>query len=126
MSVRIHNIKKLEQRRKNLRNHLTPAEAKLWTYLQHSKLKNRKFRRQHSVGGYILDFYCPAERLCIELDGEVHYNPSARAYDNARTKFLVGAKIRVIRFENRLVFENPEGVLEEIARNFLDHPQPPP
>jgi very-short-patch-repair endonuclease len=126
MSVRIHNIKKLKNRRKNLRNHLTPAEAKLWTYLQDSKLENRKFRRQHSVGGFILDFYCPSERLCVELDGSVHNSPSARAYDNARTEFLAGAKIRVIRFENRLVFENPDGVLEEIARNFLDHPQPPP
>jgi very-short-patch-repair endonuclease len=126
MSIRIHNIKKLELRRKELRNNLTPAEAKLWTYLQDSKLENRKFRRQHSVGGFILDFYCPSERLCIELDGSVHNSPSAQAYDNARTEFLAGAKIRVIRFENRLVFENPEGVLEEIARNFLDHPPPPP
>jgi very-short-patch-repair endonuclease len=126
MSIRIHNIKKLEHRRKELRNNLTPAEAKLWTYLQDSKLESRKFRRQHSVGGFILDFYCPCERLCIELDGSVHNNPSARAYDKSRTEFLAGAKIRVIRFENRLIFENPEGVLAEIKSNFLDHPQTPP
>ncbi len=68
----IHNIKYLEVLRKDLRNNLTPAEATLWKYLQHSKLDSRKFRRQHSVNNYIIDFYCPSEKLGIELDGNIH------------------------------------------------------
>ena len=68
----INNKKSLKSFRKELRINLTPAEAKLWTYLQKSKLDGRKFRRQHSVESYILDFYCPAEKLAVELDGEVH------------------------------------------------------
>ena len=56
-------------KRKKLRNNLTPAEAALWNLLKNSQLEGRKFRRQHSVGFYILDFYCPSERMAIELDG---------------------------------------------------------
>jgi very-short-patch-repair endonuclease len=73
MKEKIHNVKQLKERRKQLRNSLTSAEAKLWGLLKDSQLENRKFRRQHSVGPYILDFYCPSEKLCIELDGEIHY-----------------------------------------------------
>ena len=57
----IHNIKPLEQNRKALRNNMTPAEVVLWKAIQKGKLEGRKFRRQHSVGKYVLDFYCPVE-----------------------------------------------------------------
>ena len=66
---RIHNKIELKPYRKALRKDLTPAEAFLWKYLQNRKLEGRKFRRQHSVGNYIADFYCSSERLVIELDG---------------------------------------------------------
>lgn len=72
MSQQIHNRKVLKQKRKKLRNNLTPGEASLWKFLQKSQLEGRKFRRQHSVGNYILDFYCPGEKINIELDGEYH------------------------------------------------------
>ena len=64
--MQIHNRKNLKQFRKDLRNNLTPAEATLWKAIQRSQLEGRKFRRQHSVGNYILDFYCPKEKLAIE------------------------------------------------------------
>ena len=70
----LHNLPKLKTFRRKLRSNLTPAEAAFWKIVQNAKLDGRKFRRQHSVGGYILDFYCPAERLGIELDGEVHFS----------------------------------------------------
>jgi very-short-patch-repair endonuclease len=124
--MHFNNLKRVEKRRKELRNHLTSAEARMWTYLQYSKLDGRKFRRQHSVGAYILDFYCPSERLCVELDGAIHLTQSARVHDATREKFLASLNIRVIRFENRLVFENPDGVLAEIRRNFKKPPLPPP
>jgi len=128
MAGKIHNIKNLKANRKKLRNSLTPAEAKLWSLLKDSQLENRKFRRQHSVGPYVLDFYCPSEKLCIELDGVAHFTDGGYEYDTARTEYLKALNIRVIRFENRDVFENTEGVLEEIKGNLLSKqttPTPP-
>src|SRR2546430_11027834 len=65
----VHNVARLKPRRRELRRRLTIAEARLWNHLKESSLRGRKFRRQHSVGPYILDFYCPGERLAVELDG---------------------------------------------------------
>jgi len=104
----------LQTFRTELRKHLIPGEAMLWKYLQRSQLDGRKFRRQHSVGNYILDFYCPAERLAIELDGQVHKRPGGRLYDQERSLFLDYYGILVIRFENSLVFQEPEFVLGQI------------
>jgi len=118
MKYQINNRKELKPFRKELRNNCTAAEATLWKSLQRSQLEGRKFRRQHSVGNYILDFYCPAERLCIELDGAGHFTDPGLQYDEDRTAYLGSLNIRVIRFENKLVFENLEEVLEEIRKNF--------
>jgi len=114
----INNLPYLKTFRKKLRNNLTPAEAKFWTLVQNSKLEGRKFRRQHSVGNYILDFYCPSEKLAIELDGEVHFNETAQLKDAERTLFLNYYGIKVLRFENKLVFEQTEQVLDEIKESF--------
>jgi very-short-patch-repair endonuclease len=108
----------LQTFRTSLRRNLTPAEARLWSYLKSSKLEGRKFRRQHSVGDYILDFYCPSERLAVELDGEVHTSDLAIIYDYDRELFLEFYGIKVIRFENFLVFDEPEFVLLRIAGEF--------
>jgi very-short-patch-repair endonuclease len=118
MRNQIHNRKELKPFHKELRNHLTPAEATLWRHLQRSQLGGRKFRRQHSVGYYILDFYCPSEKLCVELDGEGHFTKDGADYDRVRTSYLNRLNIRVLRFENWEVFENPEEVLRGIRRNF--------
>ncbi len=126
MAEKIHNIKNLIRNRKKLRSSLTPAEAKLWSLLKNSQLEDRKFRRQHSVGQYVLDFYCSSERLCIELDGIAHFTDGGYEYDTARTEYLKTLNIRVLRFENKDVFENTEGVLEEIRRNFIIKQTTPP
>src|SRR3989338_5983072 len=63
----VFNKKEFKESRKALRKTLTPAEAALWQYLKTGKLKERKFRRQVSIGKYIVDFYCPQENLVIEL-----------------------------------------------------------
>jgi len=114
----IHNLPHLKTFRKQLRKNLTPAEAILWNMLKNKQLKGRKFRRQHSVGNYILDFYCPAEKLAVELDGEVHNQITQADYDYERDLFLRMFGIKVLRFENKEVFENPEGVLAAIEREF--------
>lgn len=119
----IHNRKELEVYRKQLRNHSTSAEATLWISLQKRQLEGRKFRRQHSVGYYILDFYCPAEKLAVELDGAHHFTEEGQAYDAKRTAYSNDLGIRVIRFENRQVFEDLEGVLRKI-KECLTSPGP--
>ena len=115
---RPHTRPYLQTFRTKLRSNLTPAEATLWRMLKGSKLQGRKFRRQHSVANYLLDFYCPAERLAVELDGEVHRDERAAIYDNERKLFLATYGIKVIRFENFLVFDEPEYVLVRISSFF--------
>jgi len=124
MEDEIHNRKGLKDLRRQNRSNLTPAEAELWKHLQNSKLEGRKFRRQHSVGNYILDFYCPQEKLGIELDGKDHFSDNGYEADAFRTAYLNSLNIRIIRFENKEVFEQLEGVLEEIRQNFTT-PTPP-
>ncbi|MEL6536768.1 MAG: DUF559 domain-containing protein, partial [Bacteroidota bacterium] len=68
----LHNRKYLKERRQALRNNLTSAEATLWIFLKGRQLEGKKFRRQPSIGNYIVDFYCPEEQLVIELDGGLH------------------------------------------------------
>ena len=114
----IHNRKYLEERRKELRNNLTPSEATLWKHLQRSQIEGRKFRRQHSIKNYIVDFYCPSEKLIIELDGAVHLDFAQSNYDYERTQNLEGLGYKIIRFENKMVFENLTEVLKEIKTNF--------
>jgi very-short-patch-repair endonuclease len=87
-------------------------------------LHGRRFRRQHGAGPYILDFYCPAERLAVELDGAGHFTPAGREYDEVRDEFLRAAGIRVIRFENCVVRDAPEAVLDAIAACFARRDPP--
>jgi len=68
--MKIHNRKSMKEIRRHLRHSLTPAEAALWKGLKGSKLEGKKFRRQHSIGNYVVDFYCPECKLAIELDGQ--------------------------------------------------------
>ncbi len=116
--ARFFNKCSLEARRRTLRANLTLAEAALWRLLQRSRLQGRKFRRQHSIGRYVVDFYCPKERLVLELEGSAHNSEQAAAWDAARERFLNDAGLTVLRLENRHVFENPEGVLDLVRQHF--------
>ncbi len=99
--MKIYNKKYLENKRKKLRNNSTPAEVFLWKHLKQKQISNKKFRRQQSIGNYIVDFYCPEERLVIELDGEVHFEEETMKYDEERSKYLNELNIKVLRFENQ-------------------------
>ncbi len=118
MKEKLHNLPHLKTFRKELRNSLTPAEAKLWRVLRGKNLDGRKFRRQHSVGNFILDFYCPSEKLGIELDGQAHYSGLKRLRNRERATILENYGIRVLRFENRRVFEELPWVIDVIKENF--------
>jgi very-short-patch-repair endonuclease len=113
-----HNKSHLLFFQKKLRNSGTSAEAELWKHISNKKLEGRKFRRQHSVGNYILDFYCPSEKLAIELDGEDHYWQESIEKDLKKEMFLKGHSIMVLRFENKWVFQDVEYVLRTISEAF--------
>lgn len=108
--ARIYNPLWSNDRRKELRNHATKSEKILWQYLKESQT-GLKFRRQAGVGPYIVDFYCPKQKLAIELDGEIHNTPEAIAYDQVRTEYLESLDIRVLRFPNQSIFEDLDNVL---------------
>jgi very-short-patch-repair endonuclease len=114
----IHNRIELKDQRRILRRFSTEAEDLLWELLRGKKLMGRKFRRQHSVGFYVLDFYCSAEKLAIELDGAHHFTEEGIKHDEERTQYLHSLNITVLRFENFLVLKEPEHVLQEIRRSF--------
>ena len=103
----------LQQAAWRLRNRLTPAEEALWEALRDKQLAGLKFRRQHPVEQFILDFYCPRFKLVVELDGSVHETRSEE--DVARTEHLNAFGYRVIRFRNEEVLENLLNVLKRIA-----------
>src|SRR5881396_2103884 len=88
-------------RARELRHNPTPAERHAWTLLRNRGILRLKFRRQHVLHGFIVDFYCPSERIVIELEGNVHDTEAQRGYDQARTGLLEGAGYRVIRVRNR-------------------------
>jgi very-short-patch-repair endonuclease len=121
----LHNRKYLKENRRALRSNLTPAEAELWKYIKNGQLFGRKFRRQHSIANFILDFYCPSERLAIELDGQVHYHLAAESADQERDLALQNLTIKVIRFENKDVFNHLDAVLLQISNCFSKKNSPP-
>ena len=95
-----------------LRKNMTKEERKLWyDYLSHYPLR---FRRQVAFGNYILDFYCAAAKLAIELDGSQHYEPAGKTYDERRDAFLQRNGIHVLRFSNLDVLRNLRGVCQMI------------
>ena len=120
MNKRTHNQLQQKELRRELRTNGTIAEATLWQMLKSRQIEGFKFRRQFGIGPYILDFYCPELRLCIELDGQPHFTPEGYEYDLHRTEYLNRFHgIQVMRFENKDVFCYPENVLSEI-RHMID------
>lgn len=114
--VRIHNLHNLSDRRKDLRKNPTKTEEKLWWYLKDKRL-GQKFRRQHSAGGYILDFFCKEKRLIVEVDGEIHKTKEHEEYDRVRDEFFKGLEYKILRFSNNEVENNTSKVLDEIRAN---------
>ncbi|MFA6098650.1 MAG: endonuclease domain-containing protein [Patescibacteria group bacterium] len=104
----------MKKRRQTLRNLAPRAEVVLWRYLKDKRLSGYKFRRQYSVGPYVIDFYCPKIKLAIEVDGPTHFNKEARIYDRVRQEYIEQFNIRFLRFMNSDVYNNIEGVIEKI------------
>jgi very-short-patch-repair endonuclease len=111
---------------RQLRQSQTDAEHLIWSLVRDRRLAGHKFRRQHPVGPYVLDFYCHEKRLAIELDGGQHNEEAGRHADARRTETLAREGIRVVRFWNNQVLLETEAVLEAIWQALaLDSPSPP-
>jgi very-short-patch-repair endonuclease len=117
----IFNKPELKEYRRTLRKKSTSAEIALWNILKRKKIDGRKFRRQYSIGNYIVDFCCPRERIIVELDGDFHAEYYQIENDIIREKFITNQGFTVIRFENKFVFEDPEYVIGRIKKHFKDH-----
>ena len=101
--------KDLHAKSRELRKNLTQAELKLWLYLRKKQLKGFKFRRQHPIPPYIVDFYCPAAKLVVEVDGASHCGEEA--YDIQRQNFLERQGLSVLRFSNDELYNHISKVL---------------
>jgi very-short-patch-repair endonuclease len=102
-------------KRRSLRQTIPPAERRLWPHLRDRHLENCKFRRQYSIDRYVIDFYAPELKLAIEIDGPTHDLPGAAEYDTDRQAFIEATGAIVLRFSNRQVYGDLEGVLGAIG-----------
>jgi very-short-patch-repair endonuclease len=109
---------------RSMRREPTDAEAKLWRLLRMKRLSGYRFRRQHRIDQYIIDFYCVSRRLAVELDGGQHADPAQAAYDQQRTCRLNELGVRVIRFWDNDVLKHTDAVAEEILRHLEEQPPP--
>ena len=109
---RIRTLAQIQERARELRREMTPAEKLLWSRLRNKQLNGLKFRRQHPLGPFIADFYCAARRLVVEVDGDIHDSQTER--DAARTEQFEQYGYRVIRFRNEQVLNDIESVLAAI------------
>lgn len=105
-----------KERRRRLRANLSTPEAILWNLLRGRQVAGFKFRRQYGVDAYVLDFYSPALKLALEVDGESHYTGQGQSHDRERTKRLQALGLEVLRVSNREVLENAQGVLETLRQ----------
>ena len=102
-------------KRRQLRTDSPTAETRIWSSLRRKNISGYKFRRQHSVGPYVIDFYCPALKLDVEIDGDSHFSGDAVEDDKRRQAFIESFGIRFLWFTNRDIYDNLEGVLEAIT-----------
>ena len=116
----IFNRKKQKPQRQQLRNNATSAERLLWRYLKGSQVAGVKFRRQHGIGPYVMDFFSHECMLAIELDGPTHSSKSEMAHDRKREHFISIYGIKTIRFTNNEVYKSLDGVVARIEEAVLE------
>jgi very-short-patch-repair endonuclease len=104
---------------RNLRKNQTDAESRLWRHLRGKNLEGLRFRRQHPIGRYIVDFVCLEKRLVLEIDGGQHGEEAGQIKDNERDHWLRTEGYQVLRFWNNDVLTNLEGVMDMIRANVL-------
>ncbi len=118
--TQIFNKEAQKKMRQALRRSLPPSEVILWSKLRSKQICDQKFRRQFSVGPYMIDFYCPALKLAIEVDGDSHFRNGEQGKDKVRQAYVESVGIHFLRFRNNEVRENIAGVLESIYRKVVE------
>ena len=113
-----------KSRPQQLRTNATEAEKRIWYFLRNRQFEKFKFRRQHPIGVYIVDFVCLEQKLIVELDGGHHAGQTL--YDARRTKALQDKGFRVLRYWNNDVLNNTNAVLETILAEMNASPSPSP
>ena len=106
----------LKEYSRKLRRNMTDAEKLLWSKLRGRQLKGFQFNRQKPIGNYIVDFYCRKAKLVIEVEGSQHYQHDGREKDKVRDAYMSQLGLRVLRFSDRDVLVNIDGVFEVISR----------
>ena len=106
--------KRLKELSRELRKNMTDAEKLIWSRIRRKQLKGYQFYRQKNIGNYIVDFYCPAAKLIVEIDGGQHYSKEGTEKDKVRDNYVSRLGFTVLRFSDRDVFKNINGVLERI------------
>ena len=106
--------KHLKKYSRQLRKNMTEAEKVLWSKVRCKQIKGYMFYRQKPIGNFIVDFYCPKGKLVIELDGGQHYSEDGKVKDEQRDKYLKEQGLSVLRFSDREVFKNLNGITETI------------
>jgi len=107
---------KLKDNARTLRSGMTDCEQQLWSRLRRKQVLDVQFYRQKPIGDYVIDFYAPKAKLVVEVDGSQHLEPAQMDYDRRRTTFLESQGLRVLRFDNRQVLQELDGVMEAIYR----------
>jgi len=107
----------LKQPSRELRKNMTDAERLLWSRVRRKQIKNAQFYRQKPLGNYIVDFYCPAANLVVEVDGGQHYTEEGKAKDKRRDDDLAGLGLKVLRFSNVNLLKEIDAVLQVIWEN---------
>ncbi len=123
-----YNIEELKHLRRALRNQPIPSEILMWSVLRGRKFMGYKFRRQYGIGRYIIDFYCPALQLAVEIDGASHTWPGAAERDHIRQQWIEKQGITVVRFLSSDVMKNLDGAvqrLEEVVKALMNNNPPP-
>jgi very-short-patch-repair endonuclease len=111
--------------KRRLRSNMTGPETRLWSRLRARQLQGLKFRRQHGIGPYIVDFYRPEQSLVIEVDGDSHADADQVVKDRQREQYLQSLGLRIIRYINDDIVKNLDGVLEDLAERLSSKSTPP-
>lgn len=117
--TKVYNRSSEKNLRQLLRRNTPKAESLLWSKLRRKQILGLRFRRQFSVGPYSIDFYCPALKLAIEIDGDSHFFNNAKVCDRDRQEYIEAFGIRFLRFTNNQVFEHLDHVIESITQTAL-------
>lgn len=119
----------MKSKRKMLRNNMPKAEIVLWSKLKDNRLRDYKFRRQYSVGKFVIDFYCPKLKLAIEVDGDSHFFDKKPEQDQQRQQYIESQGMQFLRFTNTDIYKNMNEVLtsiEKYIKKYENHPSQRP